>query len=310
MRCNRILRAAVLGGAAAVAMAGTTVPARAQTQADTSASISIADRHLRAGQSLDVRGRLRTAALSVALEFRPRGGRWQAVARARARPDRSYRMRAALRRSGSVRVVARPAPGTATSAGTAVRSRVRGVAVAAKLRVGARRRGSAAGASPRVAGTLAPGGARRRVALQQRLGGAWRTVARDRTDARGRFVLRPRRAARGVVRVLFAGDAANGPARRTVGRLERYRRANASWYGPGLYGNRLGCGGRLGTGTLGVAHKSLPCGTRVTLRHQGRTVRVAVIDRGPYVGGREFDLTAATARALGFSGHGPVQVSH
>jgi len=39
-------------------------------------------------------------------------------------------------------------------------------------------------------------------------------------------------------------------------------------------------------------------------------VRVAVIDRGPYVGGREFDLTAATARALRFSGHGTVQVSH
>jgi rare lipoprotein A (peptidoglycan hydrolase) len=38
-------------------------------------------------------------------------------------------------------------------------------------------------------------------------------------------------------------------------------------------------------------------------------LRVAVIDRGPYVGGREFDLTAATARKLRFHGHGPIQVA-
>ena len=75
-----------------------------------------------------------------------------------------------------------------------------------------------------------------------------------------------------------------------------YRKANASWYGPGLYGNRLGCGGTLTAGRLGVAHKSLPCGAKVTLRHGGHVVRVPVIDRGPYVGGREFDLTAATAQ--------------
>ena len=44
----------------------------------------------------------------------------------------------------------------------------------------------------------------------------------------------------------------------------------------------------------------------MTLRHGGRIVRVRVIDRGPYVGGREFDLTAATARRLGFGGHGAI----
>jgi rare lipoprotein A len=34
-----------------------------------------------------------------------------------------------------------------------------------------------------------------------------------------------------------------------------------------------------------------------------------VIDRGPYVGGREYDLTAATAQRLGFYGHGPILVT-
>ena len=91
-----------------------------------------------------------------------------------------------------------------------------------------------------------------------------------------------------------------------IGRLNVYRYAYASWYGPGLYGNPLGCGGTLGAGTLGVAHKTLPCGTKVTFRHGGRAVRVPVIDRGPYVGGREYDLTAATAQRLGFHGHGAI----
>jgi rare lipoprotein A (peptidoglycan hydrolase) len=91
-----------------------------------------------------------------------------------------------------------------------------------------------------------------------------------------------------------------------LGRLNVYRHAQASWYGPGLFGNKLGCGGRLTPGRLGVANKSLPCGTKVTLHYKGRTVRVPVVDRGPYVGAREFDLTAATKARLGFGSTGTV----
>ena len=53
---------------------------------------------------------------------------------------------------------------------------------------------------------------------------------------------------------------------RRVGKLRVYRWAYASWYGPGLYGNRTACGQTLGYGTLGVAHKSLPCGAKVTFK--------------------------------------------
>jgi rare lipoprotein A (peptidoglycan hydrolase) len=132
--------------------------------------------------------------------------------------------------------------------------------------------------------------------------GRWRTLDRDRADGAGRFTLRAR------VRGTMDGAARVrvGSASRRVGRLNVYRYAHASWYGPGLYGNRLGCGGRLAPGRLGVAHKSLPCGSRVTLRHRGRSVRVRVIDRGPYVGGREYDLTEATAQKLRFRGHGSI----
>ena len=52
--------------------------------------------------------------------------------------------------------------------------------------------------------------------------------------------------------------------------LTSYRQAGASFYGPGLYGNGVACGGTLMPGTLGVAHKTLPCGTMVKLRYHGR----------------------------------------
>lgn len=79
----------------------------------------------------------------------------------------------------------------------------------------------------------------------------------------------------------------------------RMRGQRASWYGPGFYGNRTACGKRLKTTTVGVAHKKLPCGTRVAFAYMGHWVRAKVIDRGPYVPGRKWDLTEALATQLG-----------
>jgi rare lipoprotein A len=84
-------------------------------------------------------------------------------------------------------------------------------------------------------------------------------------------------------------------------RTAEYDRVKATWYGPGLYGNHLACGGRLTHRTIGVAHKRLPCGTQVSLKYRGRTVVVPVIDRGPYARGVSYDLTEATARKLGMT---------
>lgn len=85
------------------------------------------------------------------------------------------------------------------------------------------------------------------------------------------------------------------------------RPAFASWYGPGLFGNPLGCGGTLRPWTRGVAHKTLGCGTEVRVcATRCRTTRV--VDRGPYVAGREFDLTQAFAGAVGFAGVGRIYV--
>lgn len=57
---------------------------------------------------------------------------------------------------------------------------------------------------------------------------------------------------------------------------------------------------------LGVAHKSLPCGTMVLFRYGDRAIRIPVIDRGPYIAGREWDFTGAAAAALKFPGLGRV----
>ncbi|GAC1456061.1 MAG: hypothetical protein NVS1B1_00850 [Candidatus Limnocylindrales bacterium] len=73
----------------------------------------------------------------------------------------------------------------------------------------------------------------------------------------------------------------------------------ASWYGPGFYGNRTACGQIYSPQILGVAHKTLPCGTLLVLSYGGRTVTVPVIDRGPYIAGRTLDLSGATKATLG-----------
>jgi len=73
------------------------------------------------------------------------------------------------------------------------------------------------------------------------------------------------------------------------------------------YGLGLACGGLLGTSQLGVANLTLPCGTLVTFRYRGRVLRVPVIDRGPYIVGRLWDLTGATAAELGFPGLDQIQ---
>ena len=84
-------------------------------------------------------------------------------------------------------------------------------------------------------------------------------------------------------------------------------RARATWYGPGLYGNTTACGQVLRSGTIGVAHKTLPCGTVVAIAYRGRFLVTKVIDRGPYHPGYTWDLTNGAARLLGFEGVGEVR---
>ena len=82
-----------------------------------------------------------------------------------------------------------------------------------------------------------------------------------------------------------------------------------SFYGPGFYGGKTACGHVYTKGIVGVAHRTLPCGTRVSFRNpaNGRVVTTQVIDRGPYVSGRTWDLSGALCLKLDHCYTGPIE---
>jgi len=159
-----------------------------------------------------------------------------------------------------------------------------------------------------VRGIIRPAGVRR---IKVVINGAGETI-RTKTKAHGGFAVKWRPESAGNYRVRVFGarnEAAIGDASRRF-RVFGLRAAHASYYGPGLYGNGVACGGTLTPSTMGVAHKTLPCGTKVTISYEGRTVKVPVIDRGPYIAGRDYDLTEAVRNKLGFGGVGTIWVNH
>ena len=159
-----------------------------------------------------------------------------------------------------------------------------------------------------VSGTMKPKDRGRVVWIEARWRGShgWRIVAKDKTGSSGRFrdKWEPPDVGRYSVRAVLTGSDAE--PRRARGGVTVYRAAAASWYGPGLYGNTTACGQTLTPDTLGVAHKTLPCGTKVRFYYRGNAVTAPVIDRGPYVSGREWDLTAETKNRLNFPSTGTV----
>jgi peptidoglycan lytic transglycosylase len=86
----------------------------------------------------------------------------------------------------------------------------------------------------------------------------------------------------------------------------------ASWYGPGFHGRRTSSRERYDQYDFTAAHRTMPLGTwaLVTNLDNGRTVKVYVNDRGPYVDGRVIDMSYGAARALGMidSGTAPVRI--
>lgn len=84
----------------------------------------------------------------------------------------------------------------------------------------------------------------------------------------------------------------------------------ASWYGPGFYGNSTANGETYRPGSMTAAHRHLPFGTkvRVTNLQNGRSAVVRINDRGPYVGGRIIDLGQGAASVLGVTSTGTAPV--
>jgi hypothetical protein len=116
-------------------------------------------------------------------------------------------------------------------------------------------------------------------------------LARWRTDHIGRFRLRAR----------VDGDEARAASASPELSITIYKPARATWYGPGFYGRKTACGQTMSHALVGVAHRTLPCGTQVAIFYGGRTLTVPVVDRGPFRNGAHWDLTSAAAEALGFT---------
>ncbi|HEX4806605.1 MAG TPA: septal ring lytic transglycosylase RlpA family protein [Conexibacter sp.] len=181
-----------------------------------------------------------------------------------------------------------------------VRARGRGVAIAVRATAFLRDRMRIAGRAPRRTGIVW-------IERKDAVAG-WIAVASAAVAADGSFVAlwRPDRVGPLQLRAvtvapppgaLTADPAADAGAPQLSTTV--YRPGIASWYGPTASDETTACGIPLTRWTLGVAHRTLPCGTPVALYYHGHTLVVPVIDRGPYVAGRTWDLTQATHDALG-----------
>jgi hypothetical protein len=275
-------------------------------------SLRITPRSLRIpyGHDVIVRGAAPTAAgHTVVLEFAPAGtSAWRRLSSSTIAGDGGFRLAGALARSGAVRAIdastGTPTPlvARAASGGSAATGAPVPVNVAARVRVRPRPISVLSGQAVLVRGRLLPGSAGREVSLQGRENGHWQTLTSTRTRSAGRFVLRyaADAARQETIRVKFAGDRRNGGTTASIGQMTVYREAGASWYNDG---GTTACGFHA---HYGVANRTLPCGTKVALRYNGRSVTATVDDRGPYVGGRDWDLNQNTASALGFGGVGAV----
>jgi len=268
-------------------------------------------RHIPYGHEVVIKGAAppADAGHTVVLEFARRGDTvWSQIASTTVGGTGAFRLAGRLEQSGTVRVLDTSSDSLTpflasggTDSGTVTSNPVP-VDVAARVRVPSRRINVLAGQALQVRGRLLPAVRGRKVALQALQDGSWHTLATARTKSAGRFVLHyvAGSAGRQPVRVRFAGDRLNGSSTARAGQITVFRAAEASWYNDG---GTTACGFHAGDG---VANRTLPCGTKVVFRFGGRTVTATVDDRGPYVGGRDWDLNQNTASALGFGGVGQV----
>jgi rare lipoprotein A len=167
------------------------------------------------------------------------------------------------------------------------------------------RPGELLGHTLRFRGALPPAQAGQTLQVQrQQPDGTWTPTATATVAPDGSFLARWRTDEIGsfTVRAIVAGAAAqaadSSPLTTSV---TIYRPARATWFGPGFYGKHTACGQVMSHALLGVAHRTLPCGTPVAVFYGGKSITVPVIDRGPFANGARYDLTSATAQAIGMT---------
>ncbi|MSX12395.1 MAG: hypothetical protein F2811_07690, partial [Actinobacteria bacterium] len=158
---------------------------------------------------------------------------------------------------------------------------------------------------------LAGSGSGRSVQIQlQGQEGSWLTVATGPAARDGSFKLlwRAPKSGRFLARAVAKGARATDLGATPTTVITVHNKTQATWYDQA--GTTSACGVKLRKATLGVAHKTLPCGTMLDFSFHGKSITVPVIDRGPYGPGISYDLTIQAARRLGFvdTGRGAVGV--
>ncbi len=108
-----------------------------------------------------------------------------------------------------------------------------------------------------------------------------------------------------VAAIAATGGVASGPVGAPTP-THTHRAHMASWFGPGFYGQKTACGQTMSSTIVGVANRTLPCGTLVKFSFKGHQLTLPVLDRGPYAKGVDWDLTTAAAQALGVQETVPV----
>jgi rare lipoprotein A (peptidoglycan hydrolase) len=95
-----------------------------------------------------------------------------------------------------------------------------------------------------------------------------------------------------------------------AGKSETTQTGTASWYGPGFDGKETASGATFDQHAMTAAHRTLPLGTeaKVTNLATGQSVQVTINDRGPYVQGRQLDLSKAAAKQIGLTTQGLAKV--
>ena len=326
--------------ATAVAMSSTGSNADAQPAAALHAARPVAVRY---GHKTTVRGSapVSAAGLPIELRYRPADApAWRIIARGHVHADGRFALSARVSRSGGLQVVAAgsaasqrtnsgagfasnqvtgagTSPGETTSTASPptagdptlqiAASAVRHLTVKPKLSLsGAHAAATAVTGRPtQIRGHLLPGIAGRKVVLEVEHGQRWIPTAAARTKRGGAFDFQYTPAATSSQRfqVAFAGDRLNGHADSAQRSVTAMQYAEVSWYDDA---GDTACGFHA---TYGIASRTLPCGSKVTLSYGGRSVVATVDDRGPFVYSRLYDLDQSTAAALGMDGVATVLAS-
>lgn len=301
---------------------------------------------VRYGHEATVRGSVSVTAAGVPIELRYRAAdarSWHTVARGRVHANGHFQLTARVARSGGLQVVAERAltsadqlrtPGgrlgsalasepTGTTPSSAVTttptatpvvhgvrilsSQVRHLVVKPKLALNGAGHATTAvvGRLTQLHGHLLPAIPGRKVVLEVRQGRRWVPAVAARTNRRGAFDFRyaPAATSSQRVQVAFDGDLLNGRADSAPRSIVPMEYAEVSWYEDA---GDTACGFHA---TYGIASRTLPCGSKVTLSYGGRDVVATVDDRGPFVDSRLYDLNQTTAGALGMHGLATVLAS-